>query len=357
MKKSLFVLGVAVAALASCTNEEVVNIAESNAIRFDAAFVGNATKAVTAPEVTTENIEDMYVFAVDGTGADVFDVNPKNVYKVGGTDEWGYDNLVAWDDAKTYHFIAYAGKELSTTDTDNKVEQDATSHKLKFTNITVDGENQFDLVYSELVTREPNAGNLDKSEIAFTFDHLLSMVKFTLKSGFGSTTQVAISDFQFYGVKTKESYDATQTDPAWTTISTPNASGTTNFTVTDGETAQSSATEPVDVENSWIIIPQTNNTTNDDAVEMVSFTVTLSDTENSAVNDTKNIVAKLPKITWEKGYRYNYIFTITPETMDIEDKYITFEAPTVTGWTDDTTLTIDEENSSTNGVTFEATQP
>ena len=138
MKKSLFVLGVAVAALASCTNEEVLNIAESNAIRFDNAFVGNATKAVTAPEVTTGNIEDMYVFAVDGTGANVFDVNPKNVYKIGGTEEWGYDKPVLWEDTKTYNFIAYAGKELKG-ETDDKVEQDNTSHKLKFTNITVDG--------------------------------------------------------------------------------------------------------------------------------------------------------------------------------------------------------------------------
>ena len=357
MKKSLFVLGVAVAALASCTNEEVLNIAESNAIRFDNAFVGNATKAVTAPEVTTGNIEDMYVFAVDGTGANVFDVNPKNVYKIGGTEEWGYDKPVLWEDTKTYNFIAYAGKELKG-ETDDKVEQDNTSHKLKFTNITVDGAegNQFDLVYStNLVTRESDGSSLDKSPIAFTFEHLLSIVKFTLKSGFGSTTQVAISDFKFYGVKTKESYDATQDTPAWTATSKANDKDNTNFIVTDSETAQSSATEPVDVENSWIIIPQANADGND-PVEMVRFMVTLSDTENTSVNETKELVAKLPKITWQKGNRYNYIFTITPETMEIEDKYITFEAPKVTDWTNDTTLTIDNETSSTTDVIIEGEQ-
>ena len=73
MRKSLLLLGVAVAALASCTQNEVVDIAESNVIKFDNAFVGNTTKATTAPEVTTDNIEDMYVFAVDGDDADVFD--------------------------------------------------------------------------------------------------------------------------------------------------------------------------------------------------------------------------------------------------------------------------------------------
>ena len=34
MKKSFFVLGVAVAALASCTNEEVVDMPQSRAIQF-----------------------------------------------------------------------------------------------------------------------------------------------------------------------------------------------------------------------------------------------------------------------------------------------------------------------------------
>ena len=347
MKKSLFVLGVAVAALASCTNEEVVNIADSNAIKFTNTFVGNATKAVSAPELTTDNIEDMWVFAVDGTNANVFDTNPKNVYKIGGTNEWGYDNPVEWDDTKSYVFVAYAGKELSTSETDNKVEYDQTNKKLKFGNITVDGANQFDLLYSNTVERS-NTPSLDKSAIDFTFEHLLSEVKFTLKSGFGATTKVAVSNFKFYGVKTKESYDATQNTPAWTSTSTANTSGNTNFTAADAETAQSSADAPVDVVNSWLVIPQANGT-GSDPVEMVSFTVTLSDDENASVNDTKTIVAKLPVITWQKGYRYNYIFTITPEAMDIDDNYITFDAPTVTAWTDDTTLTVDDETSSTTG--------
>lgn len=353
MKKSLFVLGVAVAALASCTNEEVVNIAESNVIKFTNTFVGNATKAVSAPELTTDNIEDMWVFAVDGTNNKVFDDNPKKVYKIGGTNAWDYDNPVEWDDTKSYVFVAYAGKELSTSETDNKVEYDQTSKKLKFTNVTVDGANQFDLLYSNTVERS-NTPSLDKSVIDFTFEHLLSEVKFTLKSGFGATTKVAVSNFKFYGVKTKESCDATQNTPVWTATSTANTKDNTNFTVADAETAYSSADAPVDVVNSWFVIPQANGT-GSDPVEMVSFTVTLSDDENASVNDTKNIVAKLPVITWQIGNRYNYIFTITKESMDIDEKYITFDAPTVTPWTDDTTMTVDDETSSTMGSEMTAT--
>lgn len=51
MKRSLFMLGVAVAALSSCSNNEVLDIAESNAIKFSNTFVGKPTRSVTAPEL------------------------------------------------------------------------------------------------------------------------------------------------------------------------------------------------------------------------------------------------------------------------------------------------------------------
>ncbi len=44
MKKSFFVLGVAVAALASCTNEEVVDMPQSRAIQFG-TFVNHSTRS------------------------------------------------------------------------------------------------------------------------------------------------------------------------------------------------------------------------------------------------------------------------------------------------------------------------
>ena len=45
MKKSLWILGVAVIALTGCTNNEVVDIPQSRAINFSNAFVNNTTRA------------------------------------------------------------------------------------------------------------------------------------------------------------------------------------------------------------------------------------------------------------------------------------------------------------------------
>lgn len=347
MKRSLFMLGVAVAALSSCSNNEVLDIAESNAIKFSNSFVGKPTRGVTAPELTTDNLKEMYVFASNEDGT-VFDVNPKLVYRIGETNEWGYDNLVAWEANKNYEFVAYAGKDLAGNVTAND-----DNESLKFSNIVVNGDkdNQFDLLYSNTNSIQTTAAD-GNPVIDFTFEHLLSMVQFTLKSGFGATTEVKITGFKFYGVKTTGSYDASQVSPAWTFSSAANDDDNTDFKSDGEETAQYDAVATKDVVNSWIVIPQQNVASG--KVEMVTFTVNVVDGESDTQIGTEKIFkAKIPSITWEKGYRYNYIFTITPEQMGVDDQYITFDAPKVTEWYDDTNLTIDEDNSSTSGVEFE----
>lgn len=340
MKKSLFMLGVAVAALTSCTQSEVLDIAESNVIKFDNAFVGKPTRAVTAPESNNTNINDIYVFA-DKSGF-VFDNNNWHVYRVAGQ-EWGYDgDLVPWQNGN-YTFIAYAGKELSTENTDNKVEYNSSVvNSLIFTNITIDNAKQYDLLYSKAIERKITGSSDDKSEIQFTFNHLLSMVQFTLNSGFGKDVTLTISDFKFYGVKTKETFTGDYNgDGTWTSNSTRNAVSSNPFTAATNpaDVAQYHPTDPKSVVNSWFVIPQ-DNSDNDDPVEMVQFKVVANDGENT---EEKVITAKLPKITWEKGYRYNYILNIDPTAMDIEEKYITFGDPTVTPLENsDTTLESDD---------------
>ena len=64
MKKSFLMLGVAAMALASCTQNEVVEYADSRAIQFD-AFVGKSTRAVT--ELKTDGLTQFNVFAYHGT--------------------------------------------------------------------------------------------------------------------------------------------------------------------------------------------------------------------------------------------------------------------------------------------------
>lgn len=337
MKKSLFVLGVAVAALASCTQSEVVDIAESNVIKFDNAFVGNATKAA-APEITEDNITDIYVYAQnaatggDGSGTAVF--TNEHVYKT-TAGEWTYDNWQKWnnDDKPYYKFAAYAGKQL--TDVTN-VSFDWNSGLLSFQDLTIDGETQYDLLAnSNAVT---NNQTTSRPKISFSLDHLLSMVQFTLKSGFDENHKVTIEGFKFYGLKTQGSCSYSN-GWAWDTGSNPDVeSGSTNFNGAGGDAvgaAISSGKTATDVVESWVVIPQ--SITGPKA--MATFTAKVYENNGGESLAEKTFTAQLPTITWKPGFRYNYIFTIDVDIMDLADDYITFEAPQVTGW--DKTTDID----------------
>lgn len=345
MKKSLFVLGVAVAALASCTNEEVVNIADSNAISFDAAFVGKATK-VTAPETTTDNITDIYVYAqkatdaVAGTATPVF-ANTR-VYK-NTAGEWDYDNHQLWDkESETnYKFAAYSGKELVNT---TNVSFDWSTGLLSFTDIVIDGTpaNQYDLLAVNAPTTVNSTSLTVDSKVSFSLNHVLSMVQFTLKSGFGAETTVEVSDFRFYGMKTKGDGSFSTNAWNWTTEGNDVEEATTSFANSEVEEAvgapASGEGSATDVINSWIVIPQAiQGASAGEAKPMVSFTATVKGTVDGTedqVMATKKITAQLPAITWVAGYRYNYNMVIDIDIMDMVEEYITFDKPSVIGWGD-----------------------
>ena len=153
MKKSLFVLGVAVAALASCTNEEVLNVAESNQIRFGTSFVGNQTKtAPVAPNTTA--LTEFWVYAGNAAtenadaavNSDIFE--NVRVYK-NSANEWVYDAYKEWDKETNTHykFAAYAGTPEQLTTTTN-VTFDWPSGLLSFDDIEINGEKQYDLLAS-----------------------------------------------------------------------------------------------------------------------------------------------------------------------------------------------------------------
>lgn len=339
MRKSLLLLGVAVAALASCTQNEVVDIAESNVIKFDNAFVGNATKA-TAPEITKDNITDIYVYAQnavtggDGSGTAVF--TNEHVYKT-TAGEWSYDDLVKWDNTNNtyYKFAAYAGKELTT----DNVSFNWTSGLLSFQNLTIDGTNQFDLLANSAAVTDQTIGGRPK--IQFSLGHLLSMVQFTLKSGFGETCKVKIGEFKFYGLKTQGGCSFSSAWN-WTLSGNDVTKDDTNFEGAGGEAkavaASSTESTATDVVESWVVIPQAiQGSGASDPKQMVSFKATVFDGEEQLAQ--KTLTASLPVITWKPGFRYNYIFTIDIDIMDLADDYITFEAPQVTDW--DKTTDID----------------
>ena len=100
MKNRLFLLGIAVAALSSCSNEELTDVAQNRAIKFN-PFVNNNTKAVT--ELNTKGLSSFYVFGNFKTtnGSDNYEGN-----KIFNNEK--QDTPYYWVTGKTYIFGAYA---------------------------------------------------------------------------------------------------------------------------------------------------------------------------------------------------------------------------------------------------------
>lgn len=303
MKKNLFLLGMAVAALASCTNEEVTDVARNRAIRFD-QFVNNNTRSVT--ELTS--ITNFYVFG-KADNANVFDNERNDVVKY-------------WEVNKTYNFAAYADGENG-----NKLDgatYDLASKSLTIPSYTPNDAKDFIAAVSEEIRTEADLTN--QQPVSLTFKHMLSQVKFTFTTDVDESYTIKISGIKFTAVQTAKG--------------TYSASGATWTEGTNGDYAFSEI-DDIAVEegeascDSKLVIPQ--GSTDQIKVEFTAtmFGAGLEDKVKTFTADlgvAANIAGEASAAnTWMPGFRYNYTAEITAEKINSNLKQIVF-TPDVDGW-------------------------
>ena len=324
MKKSLFLMGMAALVLASCTNDEVMNMPSSKAIGFD-AFVGNTTKVVTPLDLNGLKGADggFYVFGGYETVTDVFE-NTKVTWKgnsenAGGS--WAYSPLNYWKVGESYKFAAYAPAINVTPTFDYK------TGALTFIGVESDMANQKDFIVAQI--KDPIIGLAESNQpISFTFRHALSMIKIKLTNGFREGVKVNVNnDFRISGINTKGNFITTfGSAGTWSEVNTPAA-------FTDGGKLLEHNAEVYEPE--FIVIPQTVAA---DAVT-VSFSVTLTDEKDQPVpveggtGDGKNVKSftiKVPAGAWANQNRYSYSLTIDGTLFGLET--IVFGDPTIDEW-------------------------
>lgn len=341
MKKSFLMLGVAAMALASCTQNEVVEYADSRAIQFD-AFVGKSTRAVT--ELETPGLTQFNVFAYHGTNTVDYD----NVLVTGNsTSGWTPAANAYWQAGNAYEFAAYSNQngELS-----NNVS--FANKTLTFTGYEVAGK---DLVAAQ--TSVASQSDVDGyTAVNLIFYHMLSQIKFTFTNSDAADYTLKISN-----IKIKAGKTATGTF----TMSAPSTPSIT-WNATDSNNGEYTITEIADIakganqataSESLLILPQ--NTDN----LKVTFTATLTDAGGAKIAEGSfeaplDIDNTALTSNWMPGYRYNYTATLNggdvpvyptdPDDPDAKPKKIEFSNVTVDGWenstpdTDPTTPVIPE---------------
>lgn len=191
MKKSLMMLGAVAMMLASCTNEEVLNVSDSRAIGFNGTGIDNITKA----DITSEGFNQFYVYG-GYTEVDLF--GGTEVNKSG--DGWTYNPTQYWK-VGSWKFGAYAPKAEGITPT--------WAYGTGLTlDVNSDARHQNDLVCAAgvaAVTDTDSDGVLEGTgNVSLNFTHLLSKLafKFTKDPQSLGAMTVTMSEFKVAGITT-----------------------------------------------------------------------------------------------------------------------------------------------------------
>ena len=294
----------AVAALVSCSKEESILVDQGEAIAFGNAFVDNSTRA-TDPSYS--GTADFTSFKVWGTVAATESSTPVAIFAgdtvsgtVGANSVWTCTVKQYWLNGAKYNFAALANAETVT------LGADLLPKTVTYT------ANQTDLVYAKSVQYTGKASGNDL--VAFTFQHLLSKVNFTVNNGSQSATGYSfqVRDIVIAGASAG-TCDVTTTPVTWT--ATANDGYTIANITVDNDTASA------DIGTALLVVP--GNVT-------VSFNVDII--MGGEVLSTKNYTSTATTLAPANSYN----FVVTP-TVGEEIK---FNVANVPSWTDGGNITV-----------------
>lgn len=310
MKKGLMMLGVAAIALASCTQNEVVEVAESRAIEFN-TFVGKSTKAVNDLNEANKFTKFFIygAFTKDEKTATVFDGDAATRDNDGA--QWSYP-LEYWIDGGAYKFAAYSNGNSSAT-----ASFDEASGKLTISDYIV-GENDLVLV-DEVSAAGAKSGN---KPVGLTMKHLLSKVNFKFSTTYADNLTVTIS-----GLKINQAVNKGTHNDTWTPDDKTKADKYYDNVVATATGVES---------EECYLLPQSNTTLT------AEFTATVTYEDGSIVAQKKFENVSLNTTNWQEAYTYTYTATIKPENMtdgEVTTEPIVF-TPSVGEWTDNGTTDI-----------------
>lgn len=309
MKKVLFAL-FAVASLASCSNNEVIELNREQ-IAFGDTFVDNATKADYSSGKPVEGFKVYGTVTALSTTTQIF--NGANVTRGSKADgeAWACDATPQyWLPNASYSFAAIVDGVAEYTE--------ALPATIKHT--VADGEGNKDLLYAtKTVTTNPSAvptGVNTKGVVAFDFSHLLSKVQFNIVNATNQKYQV--TSITVTGVAEDGIYTVGKATP-WA----KDGSDTTTLTfgtatVAGGATVVAGARQILPVEQTLA----------------VTINYNVLDGSNNVVGSLTK-TGSIPATTYAQNTVYDVIATLSGTAID-------FSLGTVRGWDteDDNTLTL-----------------
>ena len=309
MKKKYLLGALSVFLLASCSNDEVTEINQGEAIQFTAS----AGKAARSVITTTASINNFKVWAYTG---DQTYMDGVEVTKTG--DNWSYGNLKYWPQEAAVDFYS-VNPTTYTVDADKKIVDFAVADEVA---------NQIDLLYAANIGETKAAHK--NTPVAVNFRHALSQIVFKAKVKEGSNLKVKIDGVRIAQLEWKgtltyptattaaDAADVANTWGTWANTRTAEenkkfyAAGITSQTITAGQTVA------LTTENSGelLLMPQTlspwtvgTDNTENKSYFLVDCQIWDGDVQLWPVeNTTAEVAIPVSEITWAQGKKYIYTF-------------------------------------------------
>lgn len=325
--KKIFLIGLTAAAmLASCSNDETVEMAQQKAIGFSNAFVNNGTRSVVDPSFTTTSLNDFAVYGFTQNGQ-IFD----GVKVSKGGAAWSYDNVQYWVPGNTYTFGAIAPHSAANV-SDVKLPEGATKVEMKvaFTNTDAD---QVDLLHAAPTQIAGTAVTPTYTEpVSMTFNHQLSKVKFSFENAVGAGYNVKVSNVKIEDAYEKGTLTVAAAGNTWDNQTDKALVLNFGNVVADGATADEAAVianaATLESYNEKLMIPMVSS-----ATYTVTFTVELF--KDKVPLGTYNHTVQIKNVEFKLGYCYDFKATLTHENIvDPENplKPIEFKVDGITDW-------------------------
>lgn len=291
----------AVAMLASCSNDETTGKAvNGNTIKFD-GFVNKSVKGA-ANDLNNTTFTLFQVWGLmskgDQTGTPFVGTT---VTKSGS--EWTYTGNVYWENGYKYSFVAIAPADFGTFKAPSTVGEYGS---IDFEN----GEGTTDLIYAIDGTYATNAVSTTTGcpdTIDFTFNHLLSRVKFAFENAMDDGSTINVTGVTITNANTKAT--ATLGATATWELADDNAPAALNFgdVLLDAE-ATDYAPGVTKATDHKYMIPATSA----DQKYTVTFTVTR---KHSGVTDQYIHSVELSAVTMEPGKSYQFVAELNAQNI------------------------------------------
>ncbi len=309
--KKIFLIGLAATAmLASCNNDETVEMARSKAIGFSNTFVNNGTRSIVDPSFTTRSLADFAVYGFTQTGQ-IF--KGDRVYKGGSASTgWSYDVLQYWVPGNTYTFGAIAPYSVATNVSNVTLPENGTKVEMEVAFTNTDAA-QVDLLHAapaQIAGTEVTEAYT--RAVAMTFNHQLSKVKFSFENAVGVGYNVKVSNVKITDAYSTGTLTVAAANNAWSAQAENNLELNFGNVVADGATTDEAAVivnaATLESYHEKLMIPM-------DATAAYTVTFTVELYRDDVLLGSYDHRVKIENVAFKLGYCYDFKASLTHENI------------------------------------------